>query len=151
MTALRLLLLVVLLNVARYVVGPLIEEPLVLAPLSAAMERHPEVFRLEFGTSDWVTSFAYNFAMWLACAWLFHMARPGARSGDVVASLKVLGVCWLFYASLAAILMNHYADQRDFYAWMIADGLIAFAIVALANGLLYRRVMGPRAAAPPGA
>ena len=150
MTALRLLLLVVLLNVARYLVAPLLEAPLVFGPLFAAMDRQPEIFHTEFGTFDWVTSYTYNFVMWLACAWLFHMARPGVRGSDLLASLKVLGVCWLFYASLAAIFMNHYEDQRDFYLWMIVDGAIAFAVVALANGVLYRRVMGRHAAARSG-
>ena len=38
--------------------------------------------------------------------------------------------------------MNHYGVGREFYLWNILDGIIAYSVVGVANGLLYRRVMG---------
>ena len=52
-------------------------------------------------------------------------------------------------AAISAIYMNHYSHPRDFFFWNILDGVIAFGAVAVANGLLYRRVMGPAAAVGP--
>ena len=37
---------------------------------------------------------------------------------------------------------------NDFYFWIIIDGVLMYTLVAACNGLLYRRKMGPRAAAP---
>ena len=38
--------------------------------------------------------------------------------------------------------MNHYSHPKDFYFWIILDGVLMYALVAACNGLLYRRVMG---------
>lgn len=148
MVVLRFLFLVVLLNVIRYAAGGLIEWWTVMPPLFSAMEAEFGVFNTAFTTFDWATSFLYNFLMWLSAAWIFHLARPALRGSDLVASLKAFGLGWLFFASVSAIYMNHYAHPKDFYAWNVLDGVIAFGVVAVANGLLYRRVMGRHAAMP---
>jgi len=142
MTVLRFLLLVVLLNVVRYVVGPLVEAPLILPRLFGAMEASPEVFRTSFTTFDWVTSYGYNFLLWLSISWLYHLARPALRGGELARSLAVFGVGWLFFAALSFVYMNHYAHPRDFYLWNVADALVVFPIVALANAWLYPRLLG---------
>lgn len=142
MTVLRFLVLVVLLNVVRYLVAGVIEQALVLPHLFGAMAESPEHFRTEFATWDWVTSYLYNFVMWGVAAWVFHLLRPVLRGGDVVASLKSFGLMWLMFAAVSAIYMNHYSHPRDFYLWNILDAVIAFSTVAVANGLLYRHVMG---------
>lgn len=142
MTALRLLLLVVLLNVVRYVVGPIVEAPFILPRLFAEMEASPGVFRTEFTTFDWVTSYAYNFVLWLAIVWTYHLARPALRGGEIRRSLAVFGVAWLFFAALSFVYMNHYAHPRAFYLWNVADAAVVFPIVGLANAWLYPRLMG---------
>lgn len=72
--------------------------------------------------------------------------RPALRGSDLIASFKALGLMWVFFASLSAVYMNHYSHPRAFYAWNIADALLTFFIVAVGNGMLYRRVMGIHAA-----
>lgn len=149
MGALRLFGLVLLLNVVRYVVAGALETVLILPGLFGAMEESAEYFNTEFGPWDWVTSYAYNFVMWAVAVWVFHLLRPVVRGGDVTASLKAFGIMWLMFAAVSAIYMNHYSHPKDFYVWNIVDGVLAFGVVALANGLLYRRVMGPAAAVRP--
>ena len=139
---LRFLVLVVLLNIVRYLVAGFVEQMLILPHLFGAMADSQEYFRTEFRTLDWVTSYIYNFAMWAVAAWVFHLLRPVLKGGDVVASFKAFGVMWLMFAAVSAIYMNHYSHPPDFYLWNIADAVIAFGTVALANGLLYSRVMG---------
>jgi hypothetical protein len=56
-------------------------------------------------------------------------------------SFLVMGLMYVFFASVSAIYMNHYSHPPDFYLLNIADGLIAFAVVAAANALLYRRIV----------
>ena len=80
--------------------------------------------------------------MWLVCVWVFHLMRPALKGSDFVASFKVFGIMCLFFASISAILMNHYSHPKDFYFWIILDGVLMYALVAACNGLLYRRVMG---------
>lgn len=143
----RFLALVVILNILRYVVGGFLIEPFVIfAGLFAAIEASAEYFNTVYGTFDWVTSFFYNFMMWLTCIWVFHLMRPAIKGSDLIASFKVFGIMWLFFASVSAILMNHYSHPKDFYFWIVLDGLLIYALVALGNGLLYRRVMGSHAA-----
>ena len=141
-TFLRFLLLVVILNVLRYGIAGLIEGPLIMPSLTGVMEAHPDVFIAEFTTLDWVTSFVYNFVMWLVVVWIYHLAQANLAGSDIVKSLKVFGIAWLFFASVSLIYMNHYGVGREFYHWNILDGVIAYTVVGLANGLLYRRVMG---------
>ena len=151
MTFLRLLVLVVILNVLRYVIGGYALEPVLIFPgLGEAMAGSADYFNADFQTIDWVTSYSYNFTMWFICAWLFHLLRPVIAGVDVVASLKVFGILWVFFAAVCAILMNHYSHSKDFYFWIIVDGLLVYGIVAICNGLIYRKVMGDRAAAWPG-
>jgi len=149
MTLLRFLLLVVLVNVVRYLVAPLLEGPLIFPGLFEAMEASSDYFNTAFGRWDWITSYAYNFAMWAVAVWLFHLLRPVVEGSDVTASLKVFALLWLMFAAVSAVYMNHYSHPRAFYVWNILDGIIAFGLVGLANGLLYRRIMGPSASPRP--
>lgn len=148
MLAFRFLLLVVVLNIVRYVVGGPLEAVMILPGLFGEMERHADYFRTEFSTFDWATSYFYNFMVWLVATWVFHISRPAVRGADLAASLKVFGLMWLFFASVSAVYMNHYSHPRAFYAYNIADALLVFALVGVANGLLYRRILGRHAARP---
>lgn len=148
MLVFRFLLLVVVLNIVRYAVGQPIEAVTILPGLFGEMERHADYFRTEFTTFDWATSYFYNFMVWLVAAWVFHLARPALRGADLTASLKVFGLMWLFFAAVSAVYMNHYSHPRAFYLYNIADALLVFALVGAANGLLYRRILGRRAARP---
>jgi len=143
MTVIKLLLLVVVLNVIRYVAGFPLEMVFIFEPLSGAMEEST-CFNTNFTTFDWSTSFFYNFMMWLSITWLFYIAEGGLQGAYVLKSLKLYGVAWLFFASLSAVYMNHYAHPKTFYFINILDGLIVFAIVAVANGILYPLFRLPR-------
>ena len=145
---LRFLGLVLLLNVLRYGGGFLFEPFIIFPGLFGAMEESASFFRTEFQTFDWVTSYFYNFLMWLTCVWMFHLLRPVIGGSDLVASLKVFGIMWLMFTSVSAIYMNHYAHPRDFYFWNIFDALLVYALVAAGNGLIYRRIMGDHASQP---
>jgi len=140
-TLFRLLVLVIVLNIIRYVIGGLIEFPLIMPYLFGEMEQHAPYFNTEFTTIDWATSYFYNFVMWLTVVWLFHLLRPVISGNDIVKSLKVFGIAWIFFASVSAVYMNHYSHPKDFYFWNILDALIVFPIVALANGILYPMVI----------
>lgn len=142
----RFLVLVVILNVLRYLAGLLIEPFIIFPGLSAAMEQDASYFNSAFDTFDWITSYFYNFMMWLSCVWVFHLMRPAVRGSDFLASFKVFGIMCLSFASISAILMNHYSHPKNFYFWIILDGILTFALVAACNGLLYRSVMGKHAA-----
>ena len=146
MLIIRFLALVLILNVLRYLGGFLIEPFVIFPGLSAAMESNASYFNNAFDTSDWVTSYFYNFMMWLTCIWVFHLMRPAIKGSDLVASLKVFGILCLSFASIAAILMNHYSHPKNFYFWIILDGILIYALVAMCNGFLYRRMMGRYAA-----
>jgi len=141
----RFLALVVLLNVIRYLVGGPLERWTVLPHLFDEMERHSEYFRVEFTPLDWITSYFYNFMVWLVSVWVFHLTRAAIRGRDLVVSLEVFALMWMFFASVSAVYMNHYSHSRAFYLYNVADALLMFALVGAANGLLYRRVMGPHA------
>ncbi len=136
MRILKFLALVVLLNLVRYVVGGVVERPAVTR-LFRVMESYPAVFNNNFTTFDWVTSYFYNFMMWLTAAWVFALLAPSLRGHYVVRSLKVFGLILLFFFSLSAIYMNHYVHPKVFYFWNCVDALIVFPVVAVANGLLY--------------
>ena len=141
----RFLGLVLILNVLRYGGGYLFEPYVIFPGLMGAMAESASYFRTQFTTFDWVTSYFYNFVMWLTCVWLFHLLRPALRGSDLAASLKVFGLLWLMFASISAIYMNHYSHPRDFYFWNVFDALLVFTLVAIGNGLLYRRIMGVHA------
>ena len=138
----RFLGLVLVLNILRYGGGFLFEPFIIFPGLFGAMEESASYFRNEFTTFDWVSSYLFNFVMWLTCVWIFHLLRPVLRGPDLLASVKVFGIMWLMFASTSAIYMNHYSHPRDFYFWNVFDALLVFALVALGNGFLYRRMMG---------
>jgi hypothetical protein len=139
MTVIKFLALVVVLNIVRYVVAGPLEAWLIFGPLSGAMEESAAYFNTSFTTFDWVTSFSYNFMMWLSITWLFFLAEPRLEGSYVVRSLKLYGVAWLFFASLSGVYMNHYSHPKDFYFFNVLDAAIVFPIVAVANGLLFPR------------
>lgn len=141
--------LVILLNIIRYVVAGPIEAVTVFTPLFGVMTRNDHFFNTQFTPFDWITSYLYNFFVWLSAAWVFHLARPQLRGSDLVASFKAFGLAWLFFAAVSGVYMNHYSLGRPFYLWNVADAVIAFSVVAAANGLLYRRIMGAHAAEAP--
>ena len=145
MMIVRFLALVLILNVLRYAGGAIFELTLILPGLSEVMENNPSYFHTSFDTVDWVTSYFYNFVMWLVCVWVFHLMRPVLNGSDTLASFQVFGIQCLFFAAVSAIYMNHYSHPRTFYLWNISDAVLVYSIVALGNGLLYRRLMGPHA------
>ena len=138
MTMLKLLGLVVVLNIVRYVAAAPLEVYLVLGQLFGAMEQSA-CFNTAFTTADWVTSYFYNFMMWFSITLMFYFAEQGLGGGYVLRSLKLYGIAWLFFASLSAVYMNHYSHPKDFYFFNVLDALLVFPIVAIANGLLYPR------------
>lgn len=138
MTVVKLLALVVVLNIVRYVAAAPFEMWLIFEGLFGSMEGSP-CFNTNFTTFDWVTSFIYNFLMWLSITWLFFLAEANLKGHYVVRSLKLYGVAWLFFAALSGVYMNHYSHPKDFYFFNVLDALIVFTIVAVANGLLYPR------------
>ena len=129
--------LVVILNIVRYVVAVRIEQLLIFTPLSGAMEKSSSYFNTNFSSFDWVTSYFYNFMMWLTITWVFVLLHPYLRGSSIVKSLKVYGLMYLFFASVSAIYMNHYSHPKDFYFYNILDGLMVFPLVAVANGLIH--------------
>ena len=137
--ALKFLLLVILLNLVRYFVGGPIEGLLIVERVFNAMAESPSYFNTQFTTFDWVTSFFYNFMIWLTCTWVYAKMHHSFRGNPVVKSLQVYGLMFLFFASVSAVYMNHYSHPKDFYIYNILDGLVVFPIVAVANGLLYPR------------
>lgn len=146
MTIVRFLALVVLLNVIRYLVGGLLESWTVGPLVMEAMGASPEVFNTTFTTADWVSSFLYNFVVWLVPVWVYHLARPALAGSDLVASFEIFALQWLLFAAVSGVYMNHYSHPMDFYLWNVVDAVLAFTVVAVANGLLYRPLMGSRAA-----
>lgn len=129
-----------MLNVIRYLVGGPIESVTIMEPMHAVMPEYPEVFNVDFGTTDFVISLGYNFMLWLTATWVFHLAHPVFRGPVIVKSLKVFGLMCLFFVSQAAVYMNHYTDAvKPFYLYSMLDGLIVFGVVGVANGLLYPR------------
>jgi hypothetical protein len=139
-TVIRFLVLVVALNVARYVGGFPFERYLIYERLFGAMEQSASYFNTSFTTLDWVTSFFYNFMMWLTATWGFVLIEPRLTGSMMLKSLKVFGLMYLFFASVSAIYMNHYSHPKGFYIWNILDGGIAFGVVAVVNGFLYPRL-----------
>lgn len=63
----RLLGLVLILNVLRYLVGGLVESVLIFPGLFNEMANHADHFNTGFTRLDWLTSYLYNFMIWLAC------------------------------------------------------------------------------------
>ncbi len=134
---LKFLLLVIVLNVVRYVIAGPIALPLFTNRVFTAMQENATVFNTTFSGADWATSFFYNFMMWLTAAWVFLLMHRSLKGHMVVKSLKIFGLMFLMFASISAIYMNHYSHTKAFYLYNILDGLIAYSVVAVANGLLY--------------
>ncbi|MBI4548252.1 MAG: hypothetical protein HY707_09745 [Ignavibacteriae bacterium] len=111
---LKFLGLVIALNVVRYTVPIWLEQWLILPQLFSAMERSSAYFNTGFTTVDWMTSYFYNFMMWLTIAWFFVLLEPHLRGNIVVKSLKVYGMALIFFISLSAIYMNHYSHPKNF-------------------------------------
>ena len=135
----KFLALVVTLNLVRYIVAGPIEQFTILPKLFGIMSENPTIFNNEFTTFDWVSSFFYNFMMWFIVTVVFVLMHKNLQGNMIIKSLKVFGLMFLLFASISAIYMNHYAHAKTFYILNILDGVIAFTIVALANGLLYPR------------
>lgn len=140
-TAVRLVGLILVLNVIRYLVAGPIEQLTVLPPLIAAMAESAGYFNSEFSTRDWVTSFLYNGLMWGAAVLAFHWMHPRLRGGWVARSLQSYGLMCGFFLAVSAIYMNHYSHPPTFYLYNMGSAVIAFTVVALANALLYPRIM----------
>ncbi len=136
-TLLKFLALVVLLNIIRYVAGYPFESWLIFNGLFGAMSQNPSVFNNQYSTFDWVTSYFYNFIMWLTVTWVFRLLHHSLHGSMILKSLQVFGLMFLFFASTCAILMNHYSHSKAFYFYVTFDGLLVFTLVAIANGLLY--------------
>lgn len=140
-TVLKFLLLVVILNVVRYLVGGPIEAITIMEPMHEVMPKYPQAFDTEFTNTDFAISFFYNFMLWLTAAWVFHIAHPALKGNFISKSFKIFGLMCLFFISLAAVYMNHYSDPiKKFYLFSMLDAIIVFSIVALANGLIYPRL-----------
>lgn len=134
----RFLALVVVLNLIRYLVSGPLEYLLGILPrLMAAMEESKTYFNTQFSSFDWITSYFYNFVLWLTISWVYVIAEPVLKGNSYVKSLKVYGLMWLAFASVSAIYMNHYRHPKAFYGWNVLDGVVAFGVVAIANGFLY--------------
>lgn len=140
-TVLKLLLLVLILNLIRYFVGGPIEAFTIMEPMHSVMPQYPQVFDNDFDNIDFSVSLFYNFMMWLTVVWVFHVAHPALRGSWISKSLRIFALMCLFFISLAAVYMNHYnAPVKKFYLFSMVDALIVFAIVGLANGILYPRI-----------
>ena len=138
---LKFLLLVLILNIIRYLLGGPIEAVTIMEPMHEVMPKYPEVFDTDFTGTDFAISFFYNFMMWLTATWVFHVAHPAVSGNFIVKSLKIFGLMCLFFISLAAVYMNHYtAPIKQFYLFSMIDAIIVFSIVALGNGLIYPRL-----------
>ncbi len=140
-TFFKLLLLVVLLNVARYVLGFYLESWFVFPGMFGVMEKFPESFNTSFSRADFAISLFYNFMLWFCAALIFHFAHPQVQGGFIVRSLKLYGLAGLFFCSLSAIYMNHYvAAMQPFYLYSMLDAVLLFPLVGLVNGLIYPRL-----------
>lgn len=138
MTILKLLFLALLLNLARYILGGPIEAAVLLEPMHRALPLYPEVWNSEFGTTDFLVSLGYNFALWFFVLLNFHLMAPALKGPVLLRSIMSFAVSGLIFASLAAVYMNHFiAESRTFFLWSIVDAAILFPLLAIANGLLY--------------
>lgn len=140
-TVLKFLLLVVLLNLVRYLFGYYLESWFVLPGMFDVMGKFPESFNTAFSNTDFAISLFYNFMLWLAAAWIFHLAHPNVKGGFILKSLKIYGISCLFFLSLSAVYMNHYVEAvQPFYLYSMLDAILLFPIVAIANGFIYPRL-----------
>ena len=141
---LRFLLLVLLINIVRYIYAFLPVEQMIFGPLMTAMSASPAYFNSDFSSVDWITSYAYNFVLWFTVTLQYVLLAPHLSGHPVIRSLKVYGIAFLFFASISAIYMNHYSHPKDFYIWNIADALVVMPFLAVVNGLLAPILLRPR-------
>lgn len=140
-SVLKLIGLVLLLNVIRYLVAGPLEAGTIMSPMHQPMIDFPDCFNNSFTTFDWTTSFAYNYMVWFCATWVFYIAHHQVTGSMIVRSFKIYGIMWLFFVSLSAVYMNHYVDGiKVFYKYGMLDAILTFSIVALANGLLFPRI-----------
>lgn len=137
-TALKLLLLTLVLNLVRYLVGGPIEAAVLAEPMHRAMALYPEVWNSEFSGTDFLVSLGYNFALWFVVVVQVHLMRESLPGPGIVRSLLGFGLAMLAFMALAAVYMNHFvAESRAFFAWSVVDALILFPLLGLAHGLLH--------------
>lgn len=137
-TFIKLVVLVVILNVVRYVAVVPIEMATIMEPMHRVMPLYPEVFDSDFSSADFTRSLFYNFVMWFVAALVFHLMHPALRGPMLMKSLQAYWLMGLFFISLAAIYMNHYVHAvKPFYLWSMVDAAIAFTVVGVANAFLY--------------
>ncbi|MEX1139875.1 MAG: hypothetical protein WEF53_11080 [Bacteroidota bacterium] len=134
---LKLILLCIILNLLRYYVIGFVEGLVIMGPLFGAMEKNLSYFNTNFEAIDWITSYFYNFVMWLTVTVAFHKVHPHLKGSLPVRSLKVYGFFVIVFASISAIYMNHYSHSKDFYLYSILDAVLVFSLLGLANGFLY--------------
>lgn len=139
-TFLKFLGLVVILNIIRYTIPLPAEMPLAATPMWQVMEKNPSYFNMNFTTLDWLTSYFYNFMMWLDFTWIYFYLHRSFKGDHIIKSLKLYGIMFLLFASISGIYMNHYSHPKDFYFWSIVDAAVVFPVVALANGLVFPRL-----------
>lgn len=137
-TVVRLLLLVVALNVIRYlVIGPM-EQVTIMEPMHRGFVDYPDFFNADFGANDFVISLLYNFSMWVAVVVSFHYMQPALGGPLLVRGLVSFGLSGLFFVSLAAVYMNHFRDHiKPFFFWSMVDAVLVFSLMGVAAGLLY--------------
>lgn len=140
----QFLLLVLFINAARYVYAFLPVEQMIFGPLMSSISASPSYFNNDFSTTDWVSSYFYNFMLWFTVTLVYVLLEPRLTGHPVIRSLKVYGIAFLFFASISAIYMNHYSHPKDFYLWNIADALVVMPFVAVINGLLAPIVLRPK-------
>jgi len=143
----RFLLYVLVLNLARYLIGIPIEQLTIAEPMHRVIPLYPDVFNANFGSSDFIISLFYNFCLWLSVALVFHLTHPVFSGPAIWRSLKVFGLMLFFYISLAAVYMNHYVDAvKPFYLYSMVDGILMFLLVGVVNGVIYRFFFKPQTA-----
>ncbi|MBI3006220.1 MAG: hypothetical protein HYY49_12515 [Ignavibacteriales bacterium] len=144
--------LVVALNIIRYTVPMPYELPLAVTPMMEAMSSSASYFNTHFTNVDWITSYFYNFMMWLSFSWLYFYIHGMFKGNHVTKSLKLYAIMLVVFAAISAIYMNHYSHPKDFYIWSIVDAALVFPVVAIGNGLLFplmfKKELGAATASP---
>ena len=137
-TALRLLLLVLALNVIRYVVVGPMEQVTLMGPMHRGFVDYPDTFNADFGTNDFIIGLVFNFVMWVCVLLIFHFMQASLPGPLLMRSVLGFALCALLFVSIAAVYMNHFRDHiKFFFVWSMVDALMVFVLVGIANGLLY--------------
>lgn len=137
-TFLKFLMLVVILNVVRYLLGGPLESLFVVEGMFEVMQKFPGAFNSDFSVADFAVSFFYNFMLWFSAEAVFFLAYPALKGHFVIRSLKIYGLTLLFFLSLTAVYMNHFVlPIKTFFLYSMLDAVIVFLIVGTANGLIF--------------